>query len=275
MTLQKSNKAGFTLIELSIVLVIIGLIVGGVLVGQDLIKAATIRASVAQVEKTNTAINTFYNKYNGLPGDLVNATNYFTGVLNSNEAQQGDGDRLIEGTSAANTACTATMCIAGESAVMWYMLSQAGLVSENITSNDYEVFNLTVSDTVLPQTKMGRGARMAIMSIGGVNYMAIANYGTAALAAGTASFTQAMSPLDALQFDSKLDDGSPITGSVRSIAVATALPGANANGAATANIQNGTAVGACYDSTLNIYATNGTSSVSNGVGCNLGIQASF
>ena len=35
-------QAGFTLIELSIVLVIIGLIVGGVLVGQDLIKAAEI-----------------------------------------------------------------------------------------------------------------------------------------------------------------------------------------------------------------------------------------
>ncbi|MBY0407531.1 MAG: prepilin-type N-terminal cleavage/methylation domain-containing protein [Rickettsiales bacterium] len=38
----ETQEQGFTLIELSIVLVIIGLIVGGVLVGQDLIRAAEI-----------------------------------------------------------------------------------------------------------------------------------------------------------------------------------------------------------------------------------------
>ena len=40
----KSNK-GFTLIELSIVIVVIGLIVGGILAGQDVLKA-TKRASI-------------------------------------------------------------------------------------------------------------------------------------------------------------------------------------------------------------------------------------
>jgi prepilin-type N-terminal cleavage/methylation domain-containing protein len=64
------QQAGFTLIELSIVLVIIGLIVGGVLVGQDLIKAAEIRATISQYEKYNAAMNTFRTKYNGMPGDL-------------------------------------------------------------------------------------------------------------------------------------------------------------------------------------------------------------
>jgi hypothetical protein len=53
------------------VLVIIGLIVGGVLVGRDLIQAAAVRATITQIEKFNTATNTFYTKYNGLPGDLA------------------------------------------------------------------------------------------------------------------------------------------------------------------------------------------------------------
>ena len=48
-----NSRAGFTLVELAIVLVIIGLIIGGVLVGQDLIKAATIRSTVSDLEKIN------------------------------------------------------------------------------------------------------------------------------------------------------------------------------------------------------------------------------
>ena len=45
-TIVTDQQKGFTLLELSIVLVIIGLIIGGILVGQDLIKAAEIRATV-------------------------------------------------------------------------------------------------------------------------------------------------------------------------------------------------------------------------------------
>jgi hypothetical protein len=44
---------------MSIVLVIIGLIIGGILVGRDLIKASETRAQISQIEKYNTAVNTF------------------------------------------------------------------------------------------------------------------------------------------------------------------------------------------------------------------------
>jgi prepilin-type N-terminal cleavage/methylation domain-containing protein len=64
------TRSGFTLIELSIVLVIIGLIAGGVLVGRDLIEAARIRQQITEIEQFKTAVNTFRIKYNGLPGDL-------------------------------------------------------------------------------------------------------------------------------------------------------------------------------------------------------------
>lgn len=63
------SRHGFTLVELSLVLVIIGLIVGGVLVGRDLISSANIRAGISQIEKYNTAVNTFKLKYDCLPGD--------------------------------------------------------------------------------------------------------------------------------------------------------------------------------------------------------------
>ncbi len=57
-----ASSRGFTLIELSIVLVIIGLIVGGVLVGRDLIRAAAERSEISQFQQFSVAANTFILK---------------------------------------------------------------------------------------------------------------------------------------------------------------------------------------------------------------------
>src|SRR6185369_14283711 len=64
---------GFTLIEMSIVLVIIGLVVGGVLAGQDLIRTTTLNAVVSEKTKLSIAVVTFRNKYGSLPGDSPGA----------------------------------------------------------------------------------------------------------------------------------------------------------------------------------------------------------
>jgi len=70
-------RSGFTLIELSIVLVIIGLVVGGVMVGRVLIQQAEIRAMVTQIQQYDTAYRTFQVKYGCIPGDCPNATDFF------------------------------------------------------------------------------------------------------------------------------------------------------------------------------------------------------
>ena len=74
-------------------LVIIGLIVGGVLVGQDLIRAAEVRATISQIEKYNTAVNTFRGKYDALPGDISNAAQYGF-VARAGTQGRGDGNVL-------------------------------------------------------------------------------------------------------------------------------------------------------------------------------------
>jgi prepilin-type N-terminal cleavage/methylation domain-containing protein len=68
------KQTGFTLLELSIVIAIIGLIAGGLVAGTSLIRAAQIRAVLTQKTEFSTAVIAFNLKYNELPGDMVNAT---------------------------------------------------------------------------------------------------------------------------------------------------------------------------------------------------------
>ncbi|HLJ93842.1 MAG TPA: prepilin-type N-terminal cleavage/methylation domain-containing protein [Gemmataceae bacterium] len=85
--MHRPSRHGFTLIELSIVLVIIGLIIGGVLVGRELIHVAAVRAQITQIGEINTAVNESQTKYSCLSGDCYNATAFFANVTNGN----GDG----------------------------------------------------------------------------------------------------------------------------------------------------------------------------------------
>jgi|GEM_PF-3995865 len=60
-----THSRGFSLLELSI-----GLIAGGIVAGAAMIRAAELRALITEQEQYKTAVNTFRDKYLGLPGDL-------------------------------------------------------------------------------------------------------------------------------------------------------------------------------------------------------------
>lgn len=104
---------GFTLIEISIVVIVVGLLVAGVLGGQEVIKAMKINATISQMNEITAAANSFKSKYDSLPGDMPDATDYWgatgTGmavgpssdqscIYSNNQAKttcNGDGDGLI------------------------------------------------------------------------------------------------------------------------------------------------------------------------------------
>jgi prepilin-type N-terminal cleavage/methylation domain-containing protein len=88
-----NKQTGFTLIELAIVLVIIGLLLGGVLRGQELINSAKAKNMVSELNKVQTYIYTYQDKYRALPGD-DKAASAHVGVDTSHN---GDGDGVIEG----------------------------------------------------------------------------------------------------------------------------------------------------------------------------------
>lgn len=127
-------KQGFTLIELSIVLVIIGLIIGGITVGQDLIRSSELRTITSDAEKYLTAVRAYQLKYNALPGDHNKASQYWPTDcvdIGASNPCDGDGDGWIEHMGTSITA--SSLPESGfnnhtESVRVWQHLYLAGLI---------------------------------------------------------------------------------------------------------------------------------------------------
>ena len=118
------GQAGFTLIEIAIVLVIIGLLLGGILQGQSLISSARVRNLISQADGVKAAFYGFQDRYRALPGDFSQATLLIPGAN-----QNGDGNGQITGT---------------ESIAVWDHLSHAGFITGTY------VYNVTESSTTTP-----------------------------------------------------------------------------------------------------------------------------
>lgn len=114
MTKTKTNKKGFTLVELSIVLVIIGLLIGGILVAQSMIGTAKIQALTRQIGQFDAAVANFQTKFNQMPGDNT----LFGTITYTSTGAAGNGQ--VTDTTGATTAFT------GEIGRFWYDLGQSG-----------------------------------------------------------------------------------------------------------------------------------------------------
>jgi len=270
---KRKKEQGFTLIELSIVLVIIGLIVGGVLVGQDLIRAAEIRATISQIEKYNTAVNTFRGKFNAIPGDmnLVTASTFgfASGGTRSATAGQGDGNGVLDGEGGTGSLLQA----GGETGVFWVDLSSS--VAGNLIDGGFTVSTETGTPsatltgtgaaaigTYLPPAKLGRGAYIYVFEVGGLNYFGMSSpSGATPLASGVLTTSAQLTVQQAYNIDKKVDDGVPTTGNVQVYYING--QSANANATLVASLSAPTSSGSvattnCYDTSV----TNGQYEVS-------------
>ena len=99
MRITKSSKVsakGFTLVELSIVIIIISFIIAGIAAGTSLINQASINSIVTDMQAYQTSYNNFILRYNAIPGDFAGASNYWNNCADTNASCDGNGNRIIE-----------------------------------------------------------------------------------------------------------------------------------------------------------------------------------
>jgi prepilin-type N-terminal cleavage/methylation domain-containing protein len=219
-SLSPPAKAGYTIIELSIVLLVIGLIVGGVLVGKHLIEVAQIRSTISQLQAYATAANTFVAKYNCLPGDCANAVNFGLGIAGG-PGDNGDGNGSIF--SCPHMLNAGWWSTNQEMVNFWYHLWRAGLIGEQLSG--FPAVQPSAWDGLSPKTKVG--------SLTYINAVTIATQGTYACGyPGTGfregfgnsfylsayrsdgNFDYSLSVAQSYAIDTKIDDGLPYTGNV-------------------------------------------------------------
>jgi len=89
--MKKTLNSAFSLVELSIVIIIIGLLFVGVSGGSKLIESAKISRLMSEIRSIDNAIVAFNQAYDALPGDFDSAQSLFgtSGVNN------GDGDGIV------------------------------------------------------------------------------------------------------------------------------------------------------------------------------------
>lgn len=114
-------KKGFTLVELSIVLVIIGLLTGGILAGKSLIFVSRINGQIKQFSELDVAIDTFKQAYQQRPGD----SDIFE--------PKGDNNGRVQTETPAN--CSASFSTyGGECINFWKHLSDAEMLPDKYTN---------------------------------------------------------------------------------------------------------------------------------------------
>ena len=231
-----SKKSAFSLIELSIVLIIIGLI-AGVTGGASLIRSSELRSAMGEARGYAVAVNGFYSQYNVLPGD------YTTGISGAFAATAKAGlNNKIEYYTTDDT-------YNSESVIAWDQLIKTGTIDSTLALTPLAVTSAQIYGTHMPASKIKfAGWHFDYRNNVGqaVNYAATVN-GAGALAEGvaavpanqnvvvlTATTTAASSTStlvngltnvavasltgpDALSIDTKIDDGFANAGKVRGI----------------------------------------------------------
>lgn len=215
---------GFSLVELSIVLVILGLLTGGILAGQSLIRASELRALTTESQQMVTSLHTFRDKYFALPGDMTNATSFWgkdstycngqPGIANAVTGTcNGNGSGIWDTAGAGNVTDERFQAIR--------QLALAGLMNGSYTGiTGAGGTHHCIADVNCPRSKLNQGMwGSAYGTTASADTFAYAvDYGNylivGAPIANSGPFGELLKPEEAWNIDTKMDDARPAYGRV-------------------------------------------------------------
>jgi prepilin-type N-terminal cleavage/methylation domain-containing protein len=197
---QHRSRAGFTLLEISIVLLIIGFIIGGIMTGKGLIRSSELASVTSDIQRYRSAFASFELKYHFPPGDLPTAYDYWPNAGCTNALANlgmpgcnGNGDGFIDPTAEGFRA--------------WQQLALSGIIPGRFTGAAPLSGVLLLNEHV-PGTRIeGVGLK--------VDRDATLRINTFFIGRIEGFYTGFLTPAEAFQIDSKADDGKPLSGAIR------------------------------------------------------------
>lgn len=268
----RHKNAAFTLLEMSIVIVIITLLVAGIFAGRSLMEASALQSVISDYDKYRRAALLFKDKYKELPGDFTGATALWgTNPLGCppsasdtarTETCNGDGDGFVGDTRKALLNSDTKW---HENLQFWQHLSNAALIKEKYSGGLSTANNGVSLGINLPKTAVKNG-RFTFTYYSNYNLSANVVFGKGynhVFILGAHNYRSESPPMDLIAdfsqpgflhlltgsdakfVDSKIDDGKPGTGKVQSfVENDTWVPCANSSDATTA-VYNSTSTPIC------------------------------
>lgn len=234
-------RNAFSLVELSIVLVILGLLTGGILAGQSLIRAAELRSIPTDLQKYQAAVMSFRDKYVALPGDMRNATSFWGAMTNCGVASpSGTGTQTCNGDGDGNVESALAASQTGEIYAFWQQLANAGLIEGSYSGIASSTgANAANAGTNVPKARISNSVYVARFHTSDwwANGASPGNsliFGSMSAADGDGGVITAS---EMWNLDTKMDDEKPTTGKIISSTNTTKPNCASTDSAATAVYQ--------------------------------------
>lgn len=216
---------GVTLFDIMVILMVVELVAGSVIYVQSLIEQRRIREQITQISKFNSAVGNFYEKYMGLPGDLISAQAERVGLpTGDGMPAHSDGDGKISPCSPGwkqGLGC--------ETLLFWSQLAAAGIIDGSFTAaarySDTRIPETDLLEHYVPQSTLLENMYIFVWNadnsgkMNNPNLLPGGNYFELTAASGINDGAiednpHSISPLIAREIDRKFDDGYPMSGNV-------------------------------------------------------------